>query len=293
MTAQSEIIAFDPATLAKALTVLTKEAAVSTAWQPVEEPGLTRQLQARLLAWYDKNWQQIEELQGLKSKSSASADVLNAFLQDNGFPAMFRPISRGGVGAAAILDMLVRWAVKADLTRLITHDRSSNEKRYLAFEIPKPGFELFDVPELGSKLVKLNTQDGTAVWLTICDRPQRGLDLADLAIGSLAARVPADTQWVSSVIAPVVGINTTVNIAWMLGVHAEGHRIDQAFQVFKLHMDQEGAQVKTATGLATARGMAPKPLRFDRPFAGWLTQPGSEIPIAAFYAAENSWQTTT
>lgn len=293
MTENSETIVLDPTTMAKALTRLSAATGNGLPWQPTVDSHPSYPLQDRFLGWYYRNWKGVETLEGLKTEASTSADVLNKFLTDNGFEPMFRQLSPGGVGAAAILDMLVQWAVEASITSLTTYDSTLNRTQHSAFEIPRHGLEVFDVPGQSKPLVKLNTKEGGAVWLIMADRPQHGLDLVDLAVHSLANRTSADTQWISSVVVPMLEIDIKANLDWMLGVNAGDHIIDQAFQMFKLRMNQEGARVKVATGFATARGQrVATPLRFDSPFAGWFTQAGSEIPLAAFYASKDSWQSS-
>lgn len=315
MTENSGTLVLDPATMAKTLTRLRKEIGNGKSWKAGEEAHPNYPLQERLLKWYDQNWDKVEMLEGLKTEASTSDKVLNQFLTDNGFEPMFRPIPPGCWGAAAILDMLVSWAVKASLTSLTTLNADYSRTEHTAFEIPEQGFEIFDVLGQPYQLVKIHTleqpkdasrlvvrsQGGTqglpaagkkggAVWLIMADRPQHGLDLVDLAVKSMATRTPADSEWISSVVVPTLEIDAKVNLDWMLGVHAGSQLIDQAFQIFKLRMNQEGARVKAATGFATRESLAPKPLLFDSPFTGWFTQADSEIPIAAFYADEDSWK---
>jgi len=106
---------------------------------------------------------------------------------------------------------------------------------------------------------------------------------------AMASKTHADRTWIDGAIVPMVDISTNVPLEWMLGAVCGGQSIDQAFQQFRIRMNEQGARAKVATGFAT-RGMSPRPVTFDRPFAGWFTQSGSELPIALFYAAQDSWK---
>lgn len=288
-TATSTIV-LDPATLSKALTRLGQTIG-SDSWTAMTYESSGRgALQRRFLDWYGQYRYAVEGLSGLETEASTSAGILNKFLVENGFAPLFREISDGGVGVAAILDMLVRWAVEARITTIARYDASRYEHR--AFEIPKAGAEFFNVPGEEQPLVRLATKDGGGVWLMMTSGPTDGMWLVEAAAFAMANYRPADDKWWSSVQVPTLEIDTEVSLDWMLGLSAGDHIIDQAFQIFKLRMNEEGARVKVATGLATMRGgpRLPKPLVFNRPFIGWFTQPGSSIPMAVFYAHHDSWQ---
>jgi len=284
---RNSTLVLDPATLGKALTALSREIQTGQRWMP------TNSANKIFLDWYYANWEGVEALQGLKVKTARQAAPLNSFLEDNGFQPMFREISPGGVGACAVIDMLVEWAVQATLTKFdIWADDYASHLRYTAFEVPLQGIEIFDLDATSEKLVKINTADGGALWLLMTVRPTHPTDFIMSAVLAMAARRPADTTWIKSVIVPTIEIDAIGDLSWMLGVSSGDHSIDQAFQLTKLRINHEGARVKAASGLSTTRGgpSAPQPLIFNRPFTGWVTQSGSELPIAVFYAGRGSWK---
>ena len=53
-----------------------------------------------------------------------------------------------------------------------------------------------------------------------------------------------------------------------------------------MRMDETGARVKVATAVGAERFMSVEPilLVLDRPFYGWWTQKGLNLPMAAFFA---------
>lgn len=286
----NDTVVLDPATMAKALTALGKAIGSQDVWRPVADDQTEQKF---FLNWFGRYASYVEMLAGLNIETATTADPLNKFLVDNGFEPKFREISQGGVGACAILDMLVEWAAEATLTsfRLYAPDyKSLND--YTAFEMPMTGVEIFDVNFSKEKLVKINTKDGGALWLVMNDRPDHPLSMLQTTSAAMASRQPADTTWVKSVIVPTIEIDTEADLSWMLGARFGSHIIDQAFQLVKMRINHEGARVKTATGFGTMRGgpRMPQPLTFNRPFTGWFTQPGSEVPIAVFYCDTDSWK---
>jgi hypothetical protein len=281
----SRTLALDPVTMAKALTRLAGEIDNGSTWETMSD-----HVQERFLTWYHQHKAEVEGLKNLKTEVGRDAAPLNKFLVDNGFEPMFREIAHGGYGAAAILDMLVEWRTKASPSRFFTHE-NDEEQVHEAFEMPSDGVEIFDVPGQRDKLVKIDTKDDSAVWIMMADQPEHGLDLLDLAMKTMASKKPRSYNS-ASVIVPMVDIATEVPLDWMLGVNCGSHYIEQAFQQFRVRMNEQGARAKVATGFATRECMivAEEPITFDRPFAGWFTQEHSELPMALFYAAQDSWK---
>ncbi|MGD8373973.1 MAG: hypothetical protein PVI21_03900 [Candidatus Woesebacteria bacterium] len=277
---------FDLATLTKAFAELDAIANTGVPWTALPGDG-NGAMQRRFLRLYSSHLRAVKELSGLRSLASGDADVLNQFLTDNGFTPMFRRLERGGVGAVAILEMMLKWAAKA--SRSVITLTSDNRASYQAFSLLPDGFEVFDSD--AGRLVRLLAQDGSSVWLLIADRPGNCLDMVDVAMRSMRLR-RRSTEFFPSVEVPCVDIDKALQLPWMLGMRSGDHVIDQAFQIFKLTMDEVGAEVRVASGLATTRGGGPRPLplRIDRPFIGWFTQRGSEFPIATFYAGLNAWR---
>lgn len=280
----SRTVVLDPATMAKALTRLAKEIDNGSTWLPA-----TGGAQAFFLAWYLSNAEAVEGLKGLQTEASDDAAILNKFLMDNGFEPQFREIEDGGYGAAAILDMLVEWKAKASLTEIFAHN-GHEEQAYPAFKVPDHGIEVFDVPDQRDKLVRLDAKDGSSVWIMMADQPEHELDLLELAMRAMTSKTHVDRTWIDGAIVPTLDIAASVPLEWMLGVTCGDHYINQAFQAFRLRMNDKGARAQTMSGFATARGLNPKPITFNRPFAGWFTQANSEVPIALFYAAQDSWK---
>ena len=188
--------------------------------------------------------------------------------------------------------MLVEWAVEAKRTTITSYETGQT---YSAFSIPAQGAEFFSLPPgLGDGLlVRLRTKDGSSVWITMANQPQHELDMVRIAMLAMNARELIGGFGVAtSVIIPTLEIDMQPSLEWMKGASCGGNEISQAFQQFRLRMNEEGARIKVATGFAT-RGGGPteEPIIFNRPFIGWFTQPDSDLPIGTFYAGFDSWKT--
>ena len=284
-------LVFDPATLSQALSAL--EARISGQFELVsgdDADPMSTITQATYLTWHRSRASDVARLTHMLTEVSTDAAPLNSFLARHGFDPMFHEIPQGGLGAAAILDMLVEWAVPASVSRL-----SSLGTVYRAFEIPSSGIDVFTYPHSEELLVKLDTTDGGAVWLSMIDRPAMpAFDMLRFADSRMRNRdeVSQFRAQIKSVIIPTLEISQEADLSWMLGAHNGDHTIDQARQMVKLRMNEEGARVKAASILGTMRGISlAQPFVFDRPFMGWFTQPNSDIPIGIFWADRDSWKT--
>ncbi len=274
----------DTTTMAHALTALSQ--AYGSDWW-AQDGNMMQQL---FFAWYERHAGEVEKLQNLKGMISGSAEVLNQFLVENGFEPLFREF--GGLGAASILDMFVEWAVAAKRTTVTSYETGQG---YSAFSVPTQGAEFFALPPgIGDgRLVRLRTKDGSSVWVMMANRPQHELDMVRIAMTAMSSRERIqNTSLVSGVVIPTLEINAQPSLDWMVGASCAANKIGQAFQQFRLRMNEEGARIKVATGIST-RGGGPiaEPIIFNRPFIGWFTQSGSDLPIGAFYADFDSWKT--
>jgi hypothetical protein len=168
---------------------------------------------------------------------------------------------------------------------------------YPAFQLPRSGATIFTVDGFDNPLACLSTKTGHMLWLMKSDEPNSGIDLALNAQRVITAPRRLDNNWSAGATIPTLDFDVQPDLSWMLNfssVTADGggHAITQAFQQFKLRLNDKGARVKVATGFATRGGPSgPVPYTFDDPFMGFFTQPGhDELAIAAFYADVDVWK---
>ena len=252
--------------------------------------------QNRFLNWWRENRDHISLLEGLKSFASTDANELNKFLTDHGFEPNFTPLGPDGIGAASILDMLVEWVVSAQITTLRARQLPGHDwSIFPAFQVPSQGVILYEVEGSDSPLVELLTKSGDSLWIMMSDKPRHELDLALRAQDILKRPRQLTSSW-DGVVVPKIDLRLEPDLSWMLGVTAlqpgGSFVVDQAFQQFRLRMNEQGARAKVATGFGMERGVmfTLEPLQIDRPFIGFFTQKGLRLPIAVFYADFDCWR---
>jgi len=255
-----------------------------------DEPwNSTNDTQKLFLAWYDAHRDEVAQLDGLNAVASRSYDALNAFLQEHGFKPQFQPFD--GVGVASILDMLVEW-LKAGTPVIVDRFEPKQHFEYPGFSLSH-GVTCHDLPDATEPLVQVQTKTGHNLWLmTVPTAPDSGMELALKAVHLLDAPRSPSTRWVGMHL-PVLEMELEPDLNWLLDCNNGEWAITQAFQQFRLRVNQTGARVKVATGVVAKRGLAmgPRPYIFARPFMGWFTAPGhGNLPLAAFWADYDSWR---
>jgi hypothetical protein len=182
------------------------------------------------------------------------------------------------------------------------------------FKLPDTGVHVYEVEGYpGSYLLELLTQSDETLWLFVhADTGLEGLDLMKLALEVMRrsrqtpmSRGPAGFgerafPTFAGAKVPMMDFDLTPDLDWLLGAslateHGGFYTIRQALQQFKMRMDETGARVKVATALGvgySARfGPEPKVFIVDRPFYGWRTQRGIDVPMAVFFADWDCWRT--
>jgi len=247
--------------------------------------------QQRIFAWYSRFKDLLPKVRGLKAKASRKYDELNDFLTAEGFEPMFDPFE--GIGVASILDKLINWAGgTATLCEIYGRD----QKTYPGFELPPDGVNIYQVSQ--GFLAELKTKSDDTLWLLL---PKSGSTLSDLDMVQMAFDVMTENRRIAhmreGVQIPKLDFYVKPDLGFLLNASTTDldgvlWYISQAFQMFKMRMNEKGARVKVATGIVMkSLSMGPSKLVFDQPFYGWWTQKGlEELPMAVFYADYDSWK---
>lgn len=293
--------ALDVITILHALETLDHELQ-ATRWQP-QNPA-----QQELFAWLKTYQKHLARITGLEAKASRFYEELNAFLEHKGFSLRLEPFDpASGLGVVSVLDKLVRW-----LHGPGTHcDIATRQGAMPGFELPEAGVHVYEVEGYrGAYLLELLTQSEETLWLFVhTDTSLEGLDLVKLALDVMGrsrqtsmSRVPAGLgehtfPTFAGAKVPMIDFDLRPDLTWVLGAGLTTKRsgryaITQAKQQFKLRMDETGARVKVATALVMATSLRSDPTVFlvDRPFYGWWTQRGIDLPMATFFADWDCWR---
>lgn len=294
--------ALDVITILHALQTLGHELKLAR-WQP-QNPA-----QREVFAWLETYHKQLVRITGLEAKASRFYEELNAFLEHKGFSLRLDPFDpTSGLGVVSVLDKLVRWLKgPGTLTNIPTHTGAKP-----AFELPPAGVRIYEVADYrGSYLLELLTQSDETLWLFVHqDASVEGLDLMKLALDVMGHprqtpmnRIPAGSgerafPTFAGAKVPMIDFDLTPDLAWLLGAglttkRGDRYSIRQAKQQFKLRMDETGAHVKVATalvGMLVSARFEPTVFTVDRPFYGWWTQRGIDVPMAVFFADWDCWR---
>ena len=285
--------ALDVVTILHAISVLDIELKTTgwTAHNPQQE---------QVFAWLEQHRGLLASVTGLDAKASRFWQELNSFLTERKFDPMVAPFDPNkGIGVVSILDKLVHW-LHGPGTVVEMH---TEQGRRPGFELPPTGVNIYEVEGYQrSYLLELLTKSDDTLWLfPHNDTSLDGINLAKLSMDVMSKprRTPMRKRMLGEGEYPryagaqvlMVDFDIKPDISWLLGAdtHTEGgdhYFVDQAAQQFKLRMDQTGARVKVATATVILHSMREEPIlfRLNRPFYGWWTQKGLDLPMAAFFA---------
>ncbi|HEY1352150.1 MAG TPA: hypothetical protein VGF67_21225 [Ktedonobacteraceae bacterium] len=297
--------ALDVVTILHALDTLDKELQ-TTGWNPKNPAQL--EVFERLGALREP----LARITGLDAKASRFYEELNAFLAQRGFSPLIDPFDpKKGLGVVSILDKLVRW-LHGPGTR---SDISTRKGAMPGFELPPNGVNVYEVAgSSGSYLLELLTQSDDTLWLFMHDKTDlEGLDMVKLAMDVMRKphRTPmspdpfgigrGESPAFAGAKVPLIEFDVKPDLSWLLGadtttVSGAHYFVAQAAQQFKMRMDETGARVKVATAAFAVRQamiLGPAVFLVDRPFYGWWTQRGIDLPMAVFFADWDCWRKTS
>jgi hypothetical protein len=293
--------ALDVSTILVALQTLDQELQ-TTGWHP-QNPA-----QRELFAWLQTYQAQLTRVTGVEAKASRFFEELNAFLEQKGFSLRLEPFDpTSGLGVVSVLEKLVRWLQGPGT--LVTIETRRGGMR--GFKLPESGVHLYEVAGYeGAFLLELLTQSEETLWLFVQEnRHVEGLDLVKLALDVMqcARQTPLHQNFFHGAAypafagaeIPLIEFDLRPDLTWLPGAGmttASGDRylIDQAVQQVKMRMDATGAHVQVATAMGVifeSAVIGPKVFTLDRPFYGWWTQRGVDLPMAVFFADWECWRT--
>lgn len=277
-------LAFDPATVAAAMNYLSAHAG-GAAWQP-NSAG-----QVALIEWYREHGAEADALKGLQFVASKEVDELNEFMAGFGFNPQFRGfVTNTAVGMASVISLLPKWAVAGQISSINHHGKS-----YRGFSLPSRVAKVFEtkVPGTEGTVACLTTDDDLTLWLTTLAPkedeatalPRQVYEFISLATEVITSPLKATSF--AGVTMPNIKFTVHRPVEWLVEMYAgqpECFVIDQAFQGINVQIDGSGI---AALFPAPAAGSS---FVFDKPFVGWVTQPGVNLPICAFLADTSCWR---
>lgn len=227
----------------------------------------------------------------IDSIASWTVEDINTFLQLRGFTIKLQPFGGDTFGVASVLDLLVEWPVKGEVTTLQGIDR----KTYPGVRISGEGVKFFKAYRHDYPIAMLETKTRDRVYMTMLDRnPSDGFDLVERKQKISHGLTPLLEY--DGLIFPMVDMDQNVDIGWLLGMHTRGKdgqpaRITQALQQTILKMNAVGARAKSAVAVAVTRSIAmPKPdVIINGPFLIWFERDGVTKPFFVGHITQEHW----
>jgi hypothetical protein len=263
-------------------------------WSPVDSQT------AYVTELLEKHFPSLAGTDNFESLASTDWEALNAFLVSHKFAPKIEYFDPSqGIGVVSVMDLLLKWAQGP--AKKATIDTEVGEKP--GFHIPEGGVEAYTVRGYAGILLKIAVRGKQTLWLYVPGESEPyladtdGLLLVALTIAISSARhyrrYESDHE---GVVLPMVDFSLEPDISFLLGAElvsdSDSLFVNQAGQQFKFRMNEEGARVKTETHIVAMRGIMaePQPFIVDRPFFGWVSMNGIDLPVAAFYADFDSWK---
>ena len=226
-----------------------------------------------------------------------TAEELNEILAARGFSIRLNPWPDDGesFGVVAIDDVRVAWLEKGE----------TKDDRGEAFEIRghrafrlatnKAGVSFRSVPGTNHPLIRVSTRSGDEVWMIRLEQPAEGLALFEAWERLKQEAVAAPLVWFDGLIAPMIHLDTSPDISWLLGfeVGTTPWGIAQALAQIRLGMNQKGARVVSAVAIGMVLGGFPRPPSdyvLEGPFLFALVRPGLTHPLVVAYLDESCWR---
>lgn len=239
--------------------------------------------QDAFLQWCSKHRDLVAKLHHIEALASEDGAKLNKFLASHGFAAMF-PEQLNGIGAAAILDLLLMWR-EAGTDATVRRQNVA----YPAFKLGiDNGLVAYEHSTHGT-VYQIETDNGS-FWLTPAGAGRDPIDLFLMAT-EISANPGKRIRNAGKIIVPCLDVDVTADVNWLKGMKTSNEWIvDEAFQIVKVRANKHGARAKVASGMV-ARGISFDPTYvFGEPFTCWFTQPDSVVPLAVVFADVDSWK---
>jgi|GEM_PF-665070 len=256
-------------------------------WHP------TNDIQCRFLAeFFATGRTEIRRIPEIESIASYSSDKVNAFLRERGFTIQLDPWNPPDFGLASVLDLLIEWPQKGEVTSV----RMDDGQEFPGVRLGEQVAQFFDVPEHPNPVACLETKSGDRVYMAMLDQAPDGFDLVAKAQALSNYKRPSNAF--GGLIFPMVDLNQEVDITWLIGMHTVGDdglpaAIFQALQQTKLKMNEVGARVQSAAAIHLAKS-APGAVKPDhiinRPFLIWFERDKLSRPLFVGYITAEDWR---
>ncbi|HEX6258888.1 MAG TPA: hypothetical protein VFZ48_05410 [Candidatus Saccharimonadales bacterium] len=273
---------FDFASLGLCMATVAKES--STAWEGLGKEHAS--LQGRLIRLYTKLRPYLHSIEGTNHLLDSKLGNLRNFASKHGLKETFHDLA-GDHGLAMATSVKITMGAEALFDSWSAPQAGGRSVRYKTIRLISTAE--IDVFRVGNnRLFKIPTPDGLNMWLIATPPPKDALSLTELALDVTPASIRIDRRF-KDLVMPVLNIDQTASLGWLQGMAttSASHKINQAKQRVKVEV---GAAPFENSPLWTPEDNDPsKHVVLDKGLAGWFTDGHNPVPLATFYAGQDSW----
>lgn len=259
---------------------------LQTNWQVDEFLGFTED--QKFLLSLMKSAHTIEfDPEQIKTLVSKDVNAINRFLKENGFDiALTAPID---LGVATIMDLVGQWLEKASETSV-----QNNGVSYPA-AIVKSGISTSVVSLENNQVIKIETNGKLTVFIEPNAKERSGLCLFQHILAQ--TNVCSFEKSFSEVTIPMISINETPDVSWLVGIKTVGNidfTISQAVQQNKFTLNCDGVHAQSAVALGLRKCVTIcDEIVINQPFNVWISAEdsnGEYFPLFGAYLDTDSWK---
>jgi len=256
-------------------------------WKTVEDPPLSVKQERFLKEVFDTC--RGEEIPEIESLASQKVEEINEFLRKKGFSIQLESFSSDAFGVASVLDLIVEWVLKGEVTVVETDD----DRRFPGVRISEGNVHFLRFSEHKEPIACLPTKSGDRVFMTMFDQPPEGFDLvAEVEKLSHATRLSSEF---GGLVFPMVDLNQEVDISWLVGLNTTDEVgkfwfVAQALQQTIFKMNEIGARVQSAVAMAFEKGIPNPDYIINRPFLIWIERDGISKPLFVGHITQEDWR---
>ena len=236
----------------------------------------------------------------LRTWADTVAANLNAILKQEGFTIHLDDFAPGAFGVVSILDVLVEWLKKGELSQVrgadgVTYPAVESKHSALVDDKHCQLFTTWTSEAHQHPIATMASKSGDRLSMTIA-----GSEYADFAlmdrINEIRAGTTRDERY-ERLRFPMVDYDNQTDLSWLCGLSSfvrtkrgDPYVVEKALQQTKFKMNQHGARLKDAVAMVMRGISMPRILTIDRPFFLWIDRPGVPVPVMYAYCDEQDWK---
>jgi hypothetical protein len=246
-------------------------------------------MQKSFLEIYEIVADEVAQIPEIESIASRSAEEINKFLAERGFPIKAPDFSKDKFGTAAVLKFLMDWKFPGTKGDIITQDKRTYPGVHM------DGVLANKAQDHNNPVLELLTESSDKVYLTMLDVPPANefemISTARQLNSKLGTSKVVDLQF------PMVDLDYKVELNWLPGLwtmsqEAQKVAIEKALRQTKLQMNHLGVKIEEAVAMVfeTTVLIRRDLVVINRPFIMWVDRPDLSLPPFVGYITPDDWK---